>query len=129
MYDPAPAFLAGARLQMIDPSSVDARGRGRADQIGEGDAVIAGAGQGGGAIAVLACGAPHVDVREQRMPEVEPFLHGRNLSGHADEARGLPMRAAVLPHTRSPSARKASAVRWAGQSIVRRPAQWMRLSA
>src|SRR3546814_9574310 len=96
MDDPELTFCDDAKLHMIDPSIVEARCRGSADQIGEGDAVIAGAGQGRGAIAVLACGAPHVDVREQRMPEVEPFLHGRNLSGHADEARGLPMRAAVL---------------------------------
>src|SRR3546814_8651512 len=69
MDDPELTFCDDAKLHMIDPSIVEARCRGSADQIGEGDAVIAGTGQGRGAIAVLACGAPHVDVREQRRSE------------------------------------------------------------
>src|SRR3546814_16540587 len=122
MDDPELTFCDDAKLHMIDPSIVEARCRGSADQIGEGDAVIAGAGQGRGAIAVLACGAPHVDVREQRMPEVEPFLHRRNLSGHANEPLGLPLREDVIPPPRAPSPLKATAVRVAGSDNYRWPA-------
>src|SRR3546814_1948038 len=62
-----------AKLHMVDPAVVETRRRGRADQIGEGDAVVAGAGQRRRAIAAFADGAPHVDVRKQRVPEVEPL--------------------------------------------------------
>src|SRR3546814_3068769 len=43
MDDPELTFCDDAKLHMIDPSIVEARCRGSADQIGEGDAVIAGA--------------------------------------------------------------------------------------
>src|SRR3546814_16625308 len=55
-----------AKLHMVDPAVVETRRRGRADQIGEGDAVVAGAGQRRRAIAAFADGAPHVRSEERR---------------------------------------------------------------
>src|SRR3546814_20221694 len=91
---------------MVDPACGETRRGGRADQIGEGEAVVAGAGQRRRAIAAFADGAPHVDVRKQRVPEVEPFLHRRNVRGYARETRVLPVRTALLPHSPVPFRRR-----------------------
>lgn len=107
------ALRNGAKLHMVDPAIEEARRGGGADQIGEGDAVVAGAGERRGAITAFAGGAPHLDVREQRMPEIEALARPRGFGRHAHEARPVPVRPALLVHRSSPrrsQGRKPNAV-------------------
>src|SRR3546814_19493022 len=71
-----------ANLHMVDPAVVETRRRERADQIGEGDAVVSGAGQRRRAIAAFSDCASPVDVRNETMPERAPLLQQRHPSRH-----------------------------------------------
>src|SRR3546814_11483547 len=74
-----------AKLHMVDPAVVETRRRGRADQIGEGDAVCASAGQRRRAISAFADAAPNADGGKPRVPEADTTLKNADRPVGEDE--------------------------------------------